>query len=70
LKIFNATELNKKPAEIFREADINNEVMINHDRYPDKVFILSGRARRQPVVSLADEQKRVNDLNAAGKTER
>ena len=69
MKIFNATEFNKKPAEIFREADVNDEVMINHDRYHDKIFILSSRARRQPVVSLADEQKRVNDLNAAGKTE-
>jgi hypothetical protein len=69
LKIFNATELNKKPAEIFREADINGEAKINHDRYPDKVFILSGRARRQPVESLADKQKRVNEINAAGKKE-
>ena len=75
MKIFNATEFNKKPAEI---------------------FILSSRARRQPVESLSKvfsvmtkkykkplnpqilptstpvivyEQKRVNDLNAAGKTE-
>jgi len=46
LKTFNATELNKNAAKIFRAVDQEGSVKINHDRYPDKVFIIEGRARR------------------------
>ena len=56
MKIYNATELNKSAAKVFREADINGEVKINHDRYPDKVFILTGRERRQPVKELENDR--------------
>lgn len=45
MKTFNATELNKSAAKVFREADKSGSVKINHDRYPDKVFILEGRER-------------------------
>ena len=54
MKVYNATELNKSAAKVFREADVNGEVKINHDRYPDKVFILTGRERRQPVKELSN----------------
>lgn len=45
MKTFNATELNKSAAKVFREADINGSVKINHDRYPDKVFVMEARER-------------------------
>lgn len=48
MKTYNATEFNKSAAKVFREADVNGAVKINHDRYPDKVFILKGRERREP----------------------
>jgi hypothetical protein len=46
MKTFNATELNKSAAKVFREADKAGSVKINHDRYPDKVFVLEARERR------------------------
>jgi len=35
-----ANEFNKKPLQAYRTADRGEEVTINHDRYPDKVFKL------------------------------
>lgn len=49
MKTFNATELNKNAAKVFRTADQEGSVKINHDRYPDKVFIIEGRPRRDRV---------------------
>ncbi len=49
MKTFNATKLNKNAAKIFRAVDQEGSVKINHDRYPDKVFIIEGRARRDRV---------------------
>ena len=45
MKTFTATELNKNAAPVFREVDKNGSAKINHDRYPDKVFILSSVER-------------------------
>lgn len=45
MKTFNATELNKSAAKVFREAYKEGSVKINHDRYPDVVFVLEARAR-------------------------
>ena len=42
---FSSTELNKSPAKIFRTVDLEGSVRINHDRYPDKIFILSAKKR-------------------------
>jgi len=55
MKTYNATELNKSAAKVFREVDKNGQALINHDRYPDKVFILKGRERREPDTELNDK---------------
>ncbi len=41
-----AESLAKKPAAAYRAADKGETVVINHDRYPDKVFELTARERR------------------------
>jgi len=41
-----AESLAKKPAQAYRAADKGETVVINHDRYPDKVFELTARERR------------------------
>lgn len=43
--ILTAREMNKYPAQAYREADKGEKVVINHDRYPDKVFELTARDR-------------------------
>jgi hypothetical protein len=58
MKTFNATELNKNAAQVFRAVDTEGSVRINHDRYPDKVFIIEGRARR---VGISVEDKGQSD---------
>lgn len=45
MKTFTATELNKEPAKIYREADRHGSVLINNDRYPHRIFELSARDR-------------------------
>lgn len=55
MKTFTAKELNKKPAQVFRAADQEGSVRINHDRYPDKVFIIEGRVRRTGCEHDCDE---------------
>lgn len=40
-----AKEMHNSPAQAYREADKGNTVVINHDRYPDKVFELTARDR-------------------------
>ena len=40
-----AKEFHNSPAKPYREADKGNDVVINHDRYPDKVFVLTARER-------------------------
>lgn len=45
MKTVTAEEFNKKPAPVYREVDKNGSVLINHDRYPDKIFTLSARER-------------------------
>lgn len=45
MKTFTAKQLSNRPAEIFREADKEGSVKINHDRYPDVVFVLEARER-------------------------
>jgi len=45
MKTFTAKEMNKSPAQVFRAADQDGFVKINHDRYPDKIFIIASRDR-------------------------
>tara|TARA_R110002096_G_scaffold315227_2_gene509435 strand:- start:587 stop:772 length:186 start_codon:yes stop_codon:yes gene_type:complete len=46
MKTFTAEQLSRKPRQVFREADVNGSVRINHSAYPDKVFVLEARERR------------------------
>ena len=45
MKTFTADQFKAKRAAIFREADKNGIVKINHNNYPDKVFFLESRER-------------------------
>lgn len=41
-----AEEFNKKPQEVWLAAFEGKEVIINHDRYRNKLFVLSCRDRK------------------------
>jgi len=41
MKTFTAEEFNKKPLQVYREADKNGSVKITHSHYPDVVFVLT-----------------------------
>lgn len=45
MKTYTAEDFKKKRSVIFREADVNGIVKINHDHYKDKVFFLESRER-------------------------
>ena len=45
MQTFTADEFRKQPAKVYRAADKDGEVKINHDRYNDLVFVLSTKAR-------------------------
>lgn len=48
-----AEAFNKKPKPIYRAADQGKEVVINHNGYDDKVFVLTARDR-QPLEDKND----------------
>lgn len=70
-----AKEMHNAPGKAYREADKGETVIINHDRYPDKVFELTARERKplfegitsSPEVSKL--QKERNDLLLSSLTE-
>lgn len=45
MKTVTAEEFNKKPNAVYREADRNGEVRINHAHYSDRIFVLISRER-------------------------
>lgn len=45
MKMFTSTELNKNARKIFRAVDLEGSVRINHEHYPDKIFIITGKKR-------------------------
>lgn len=49
MKIFNAADFVKQPGKVYREADKNGSAKINHDRYPDKVFIIHAVERGKSI---------------------
>ncbi len=59
MKTFTSTQLNKSPAQVFRAADQEGKVKINHDRYPDKVFIMEGRERGWIDCSAEESADRI-----------
>jgi hypothetical protein len=46
MKQFTAKEFHKYPTTVYRTADKEGSVIINHDRYDDVIFELSARERR------------------------
>ncbi len=56
MQTFDATELSREPKKIFRVVDLEGAVKINHDRYPDKIFVLSAKVRGE-VDNNEDEQQ-------------
>ena len=49
MKIFTAKEFHNAPAEVYRFADREGVVKINHDRYPDRMFILQAKERHTDI---------------------
>ena len=52
-----ADEFRKKPQDVYRSADKGENVIINHDRYKDKVFELKARDRQPLGNSEASEHE-------------
>lgn len=51
-----AKDMHHSPAKAYREADKGEKVVINHDRYPDKVFELTAR-ERNPLRETKENQE-------------
>ena len=49
MKTIEAKQFHMKPSTAYRYADLNGSIKINHDRYPDKIFVLTARDRREGV---------------------
>lgn len=47
IKTFTAKEMHDRPSCVFREADRDGEVRINHSHYSDRIFVLISRDRRE-----------------------
>lgn len=47
MKIFTSSQLRYNARAIYRAADKDGKVIINHARYPDVIFELSARERRK-----------------------
>lgn len=45
MKTFTANEFRRTPQKVYREADIEGAVKINHGNYKDKVFVLKSKPR-------------------------
>lgn len=62
--ILTAKEMHNSPAQAYREADKGETVVINHDRYPDKVFELTARDR-MPLsdIDLIDAQNKMKIID-------
>lgn len=58
--ILTAKDMHNSPAQAYREADKGETVVINHDRYPDKVFELTARDRN-PLPLLANSRMVITD---------
>jgi len=56
MKTFTAEEFNKSPQKVYREADKNGPVMINHGQYHDVVFVLTVR-ERQPLAETEENEE-------------
>jgi hypothetical protein len=55
--ILTAKDMHNSPAQAYREADKGETVIINHDRYPDKVFELTARERKPLFEGITSNPK-------------
>jgi len=58
MKTFNAEEFNKHPHRVYREADKEGSVRINHSHYRDRIFELRARNRREEWEEEEDKKRR------------
>lgn len=47
MKTYTAEEFNKSPSRVYRSADKDGVVKINHGRYPDLIFTLVAHDREE-----------------------
>ena len=52
-----AEKFRSKPRDVYAEAAKGKEVIINHDRYDDKVFVLTSR-ERQPLKDTKTQENK------------
>ena len=57
MKTFKAEEFNKSPQRVYRAADIDGSVRINHERYPDVIFVLEARNR-----GVSDKERAIDNI--------
>ena len=61
MKTFTANEFRRAPRQVYRAADVEGSVKINHSDYPDKVFIIEGRERRAEPFERVPAVENKND---------
>lgn len=70
--ILTAKDMHNSPAQAYREADKGETVIINHDRYPDKVFELTARDRNPLKLSASkvalEHQEKLDQIILDGAT--
>jgi len=49
LKVFTAVEMSNNPQKVYRAADKDGSVKINHGQYDDIVFILTAKNRGEDI---------------------
>lgn len=45
MKTFSAYEFQRNPRAVYRAIDLGETVRINHNQYPDKIFIITSEPR-------------------------
>jgi len=54
MKTFTPKDMHNNPAMVYRAADKDGEVRIDHDRYPDRIFTLTARDMRVGDIDQED----------------
>ena len=64
MKTFTATQLNKKPQEVFAAVKEDGEACIKHDRYADNLFVIKLRpsVAIQKAGGVFNKHKRLEAL--------
>ncbi len=56
-RTFTAKDVHDHPGDLYREVDRKGQALINHDRYPDRIFVVTSRPRKSWLSELHDEQQ-------------